>query len=90
MTDHTPGTWKASDASGRNWQVVRIGDKDGMRRICTINNNLTAQKANAALIAAAPDLLSALEKLVDGCKTASHYPLGYEAATTAIAKARGQ
>lgn len=48
-------------------------------------------KANAHLIAAAPELLEALERWIGGCDTSPHYPSAETIwlAQAAIAKAKG-
>ena len=66
ITKHTPGTWKAE-----GWENVTINAHDpnhphGFVTIvaCPGGSNMTTlgeMQANAALIAAAPDLLAALE-----------------------------
>ena len=63
--EHTPGPWKVY----RNWQgKLSVAADDGRRRICNTpggnnaNPDLQAEGlANARLIAAAPDLLDALQ-----------------------------
>jgi hypothetical protein len=99
MSKHTPGPWAANEefddgeslgiaiTAGRLGQVVRVFD--------------VGQKgfANAALIAAAPDLLQALEMTLKELEEAGcgGSPLGLtlpssgvEAARAAIAKATGE
>lgn len=79
----TPGPWEAIDGivypaagadDGRDW----IAD---LR--CASNEN-----ANAALVAAAPELLAALEKIIEGVAGCQRDPQ-WEAARAAIAKAKG-
>jgi hypothetical protein len=87
MSKHTPGPWHAGtdedahmiyDAScnvvGESWR--EFGEEE-------------AEKANAILMAAAPDLLAALKELL---AAASDEAVGMasEMAQTAIAKAEGQ
>lgn len=59
---HTPGPWRAVEHQGRD---VFIWDDAGTKRgyIARVNNYGTIKlaKANARLIAAAPELLAALE-----------------------------
>lgn len=83
-TAHTPGPWNAEPMTGRGawvkgssgeWAALSCGDTDA-----------TAE-ANARLIAAAPDLLAALKKIVfdwDG------EPEDMIEAQEAIAKAEGR
>lgn len=74
---HTPGDWEYIKMTGR----VVSGDV----RICGINGFMSdTGNANARLIAAAPDLLEALENLVR-----SNAPEHVIAAENAIAKAKG-
>ena len=72
---------------------------DAPQNICSFNWHTPAGKANAHLISAAPDLLSALQNLMARCvKDAEHYaPDGNEPiwafisdASDAIAKAKGE
>lgn len=64
MSKHTPGPWVAdikADGSTEVWSAdysMFIAKRHQM-------NDRDEAKANAALIAAAPDLLEALERLVD-------------------------
>lgn len=53
-TPHTPAPWKHDST----WGLI----KHGKTEICALHSG---NIANARLIAAAPDLLSALEKLAD-------------------------
>lgn len=91
MTAHTPGPWRAE-----GWEGVTVNAADG----CTIlacpgasqGATLAETKANARLIAAAPDLLAALEEIA-GYPHADHAGLpparARAIARTAIAKATG-
>ena len=87
-TDFTPGPWRQTGTNVRT--------KDG-GLICTATNHwadtttpLVEKEANARLIAAAPELLAALEWLVDDWErvTGRTLPDDHEA-KAAIAKARG-
>lgn len=87
---HTPGPWRA-----RNYCVLNDVDMSKLpvtiRRICNCENPVyigdTQAKANARLIAAAPDLLAALIDMVHrGELTIEHY----HRARAAIAKAEGK
>ena len=71
-TQHTPGPWVASQAAGnwysRRWCIssTHYGTNpnvtDGRNAIADVMGNTEDQaRANAALIAAAPDLLAALQ-----------------------------
>lgn len=67
MTDtkHTPGPWSV-DADGNVVTRLNVGDDDGIialanRHVAFVDSDTC--RANAALIAAAPDLLAACERL---------------------------
>ena len=58
---HTPGPWRVS----ANGNVVRIGDATENILICKFSNPTNAnRRANATLIAAAPDLLRSLKDML--------------------------
>lgn len=99
MSAHTPGPWLANqgtietDHPHRTWRVVAhaCGEESGLE---------SEQVANARLIAAAPDLLDALEQIEGRCariseETLEVFQLRHElrevrlAAHSAIAVARG-
>lgn len=96
---HTPGPWTLGDpahehTSGRAWTVpvwaneAPSGDKIAGEAMAT--SRKTA-RANARLIAAAPDLLEALAQIVAECEAGTHDSgtSGMAAARAAIAKAGG-
>lgn len=92
MNKHTPGPWNDifNIANG-------IGIGNGQFRIAEVHNTNDGEEiANAALIAAAPELLLALEALmtqieVRGFELKSLIPSETRnAARAAVAKARGQ
>lgn len=82
-TKHTPGPWKwIGNPSG----AVEIFASDGS------NVRLINQVANARLIAAAPELLAALESamgMLKGHRETPEREARYEFARAAIAKAKG-
>ena len=94
---HTPGPWSVAEnlfGNTASYEVYSNAEtksgKGGYTRICQITPR--DQKSNAALIAAAPEMLTVLEKLssllVDG---EEYVPLELrEELTTAIRKARGE
>ena len=92
-TKHTPGPW-ILHPTAHHPAVRSIGTPDtGPRRICTVGtmNGNPVDKANARLIAAAPELLEALQNIiesVDKGNAAILCPLA-AAARSAIAKATG-
>lgn len=91
----TPGPWTVIDNS---WEVSTVYGPDGEAVAeCPINSIVTEEtqfeheavkEANARLISAAPDMLAALENLVNCFE--KHRPKAYwDAARTAITKATG-
>jgi len=93
---HTPGPWEAeSDLS-----VWALGGGIKVAGACGTGGGLTAEDhANARLIAAAPELLTALRELRDECDAAqgpelrqcgSAWRALMESADAAIAKAEGR
>lgn len=82
---HTPGPWDweavSANASGGH-HLYLIDSK--RRKIAALWGRSEEKKANARLIAAAPDLLEAMINLIDGT------PHSSEAAIAAIAKAEGR
>lgn len=84
MSKHTPGPWSAEHWAGK-WYVVDHIDIS----VASISRD---SEANANLIAAAPDLLEALEGLL---VTAENFGVGsssdsHAAAIQAIARAKGE
>jgi hypothetical protein len=96
---HTPGPWEAVYGVGAGWNVRRSHSRlgyEGLAPICSmawfqfdipeiINDEISG--ANARLIAAAPDLLAALESL---CGERIPSREDFEAARDVIAKAKGE
>lgn len=93
MNGHTPGPWRISDSSwvtnhrdidapthGALAVVVWRMEEDERSPEC---------EANAALIAAAPDLLAALEVAADALEMAEFFEKAAQA-RAALAKARGE
>jgi hypothetical protein len=97
MNLFTPGPWKVNEVWGT---IEAMGD----REICAIHAaeggggvsrfNRESCQANAALIAAAPEMLEALQYLIQGRPGEAQFDRLYEtrvnAARQAIAKARGE
>lgn len=94
MNKHTPGPWEMR----RDGYVYSVATGE---RVCSphstlpdskkVSDQLKNLKQNARLIAAAPDLLEALKRMVlDGnCSDKNYRALALEQARTAIAKAEG-
>jgi hypothetical protein len=100
-TMHTPGPWTLMEFNStsyrRQLEVVRDVPNESVAHVCTINEDLINNEAahNARLIAAAPELLSALKAMVasyDGIRDGLTSNVVLEklaAADAAIAKAEG-
>ena len=95
----TPGPWFHHGPSGSEHTaggfIKSSDDRNSSPLICSIyGTGGQPHKANANLIAAAPDLLEALEQMIDEYGTAGDgWPRNNKVlrdARTAISKARGQ
>jgi hypothetical protein len=93
MSQHTPGPWQVN-----HWDKTQVCDADGEVRGCApiayCEGSMAERKANARLIAAAPELLAALQKLLSH-GTFDDYPNTAEwhavrEARTAITSATGE
>lgn len=62
-TKHTPGPWTVSDNHGKRY-IEPVGDNEPVAMIC--RGHADSYSANAHLIAAAPELLEALEIMIVG------------------------
>ena len=80
---HTPGPWKV------NGYMVRTDCKISLFVANCCYGATDAIEANARLIAAAPELLAALEWAVETADTEQYEADWYAAARAAIAKAKG-
>lgn len=86
---HTPGPWRYEEGT------KTIRNVPGNHWLSTMDSwdGAVDHKANAALIAAAPELLEACEKVLDIVNSYSHIPALFTACKilqTAIAKAEGR
>ena len=97
MTKHTPGPWFAVDGHHTPWtEALLIGtDPEGMEAVAHTTRGFGAptQWANARLIAAAPEMYEALERLEARAATGDLGPLlrdEISAARRALYKARGE
>lgn len=103
----TPGPWEACNGASLTINESEEAIPDHVRRrfvdeqgrrvtqfVATCNTNLAESRANAHLIAAAPDLLAALKAMMDGAYGNPAFPdenaLVEEEAAKAIAKAEGR
>ena len=103
---HTPGPWSVLHATGRPWSITADGrDEDAGNTLLVATCDPYAEdaapgndaEANAALIAAAPDMLEALRCIRDGVESGLYAVGGrdaaevcYEVADAALAKAEGR
>lgn len=87
MTKHTPGPWRiAQQSSPFPWVIESELREDEIAHAPINSGNTHAEdQANARLIAAAPDLLEALEAVV---ASASPHPVEHPAMTKAWGIAR--
>ena len=88
MSKHTPGPWQVVDS----WNDYMVESQNGEEIIWQDgpHNTPTINKANARLIAAAPDLLDALVMVLDDPNALDGRPRTYEIVCAAIAKAKGE
>lgn len=91
-TKHTPGNWSVKDREYRSYiksgGVIVAHCDEGSNK--SLWPNTQERLANASLIAAAPELLAALEYMIEVCPAID--PQGedaHERARAAIAKAKG-
>ena len=96
MTEHTPGPWLVVNIKGMNVLMVGAG-QDGSNIVADIrlHRHAPAVEANARLIAASPDLLTALEALLNEVEHAGNanaddygWPTVVPQARAAIARAK--
>jgi len=81
--EHTPGPW----AVGSNGASIKIVDADG-KAVAMVTPR--RDWWNADLIAAAPELLEALEWAVETADAEQYEASWYASARAAIAKAKGE
>lgn len=87
---HTQGPWRLDgDANAMNLDVVSGDGRIAMLDCENFEIPDGELKANAALIAAAPDLLAALEDAVEALTEARYYPSELQRFRAAISKAKG-
>ena len=86
MSRHTPGPW-AIYVNAPSDIVIRKMSKDGYE-LCSIAR-VSSGYANARLIAAAPELLEALQSVLDNCLDSEGLCAAHAKARAAIAKAKG-
>lgn len=82
---HTPGPWEIFGSSTLN--ITGKAMAKG-RKVCSINATQDEDRANAALIAAAPEMLEALERVFRDLPANYDGPM-MEQVESAIKKAKG-
>ena len=88
-TSHTPGPWALNRGGDETYRVIDATDMNELSVIATVHFHDDGEgetKANAKLIAAAPNLLAALQAIVAGSWN-DDYELILKNARAAIAKA---
>lgn len=86
---HTPAPWETSTNYAGEWDVCEADGGDMIADLSQCGDAKT-KEANAHLISAAPDLLSALEKAVNHKNAFWNNPDALDAALFAIRKAKGE
>ena len=101
MSKHTPGPWKAAADKDDGGFVIMMGSRlenegafQAIHELIYVDNLFKGEKgykearANARLIAAAPDLLASLRELLAGAPYGSEAAV-YQRARAAVLKAEG-
>jgi hypothetical protein len=83
--EHTPGPWRVHDNGLGEFSVLACHET---MRIASCSIGQISDHANARLIAAAPDLLDALERIAEH-ESRYQDSASYREAVAAIARARG-
>jgi hypothetical protein len=90
---HTPGPWVARLSASRDSWLIEYGDRAELAMVY-VEGDQTACEADARLIAAAPELLDALKRIVDahggGLIEGKIFGQEWDTARAIIAKATGQ
>jgi hypothetical protein len=91
---HTPGPWRV-EKSGKRLQIWGDVERFGCPwQEAIAKTNVTSdpftEHANARLIAAAPELLEALERIIRNGTSVTNTQFDIDAAKAAIHKARGE
>lgn len=98
MAQHTQGPWHACHTSKGTFEVFSKNNDEaaiyGRRHICDVLNDDVSDKANAALIAAAPEMLAFIEQQLRNSKDETDHhgrtTFNEEDAEALITRARGQ
>ena len=84
-TQHTPGPWTTDGKA----ETDTLDIVSPLGRVAMLDSSHDLMLVDARLIAAAPDLLAALEGLLNALPSATTHP-AIKAARAAIAKATGE
>ena len=99
MSKHTPGPWEIEGTPRQGWDIFSLGEE---RRYITsepMRERAISYEPDARLMAAAPELLEALEKIVELNAPGRRYKLHQlgmlvntmlSIARAAVAKAKGE
>jgi hypothetical protein len=93
---HTPAPWAVNHIDGEKFRIVDSRDLDQLSFIATVHFHDDEEgetKANARLIAAAPELLNRLDSLCDRIDKEGATPMDWPefyAARESITKAKGE
>ena len=93
MSKHTPGPWEIKRHFDSCYRYISAPEHIALAQVvwCVEEEERSPVcEANAHLIAAAPDLLEALEELADQYQYVNQFDSFYEQARAAIAKAKGE
>ena len=90
MTKHTAAPWLIGENRYDYDLIIRSANNDPVCSVIYAGYSKTEAKANARLIAAAPELLEALKELCDVTDTNDYNEAAFFKAEAAIAKAEGQ
>ena len=86
---YTPGPWEVGSLCDSEFFAYNIAGQDGYHVAKASSRSEIETSANARLISAAPELLEALERILEDEEVALSRP-DYVFAHEAVAKARGQ
>ena len=93
MSNHTPGPWKVEGTPRRGWDIFSSAKGCYVAFDEPLREGAISLEGDARLIAAAPELLEALQEALDNWDFDEPHPVWVEwagAARAAIAKAKGQ
>lgn len=88
-TQHTPGPWTVTTWHATQHAEINNSENKSIADVWGIDITADEMTANAALIAAAPELLTALENVLD-CENYEYHEPNYDDIRAAIAKAKGE